>query len=89
MQQMVSSAEGARKISKTSDNILDKVDMIRYNQLNQAFDRGRVWALQHLMHNYNVMKNNFIKNANIVSFDVLDEFFIDCAIKLVGDIIDG
>lgn len=86
MQQMVSSAEYAKKISETTDDVLNKVDMIRYNQLNKAFDRGLVLAVQHFMHNYNVMKNNFIKTADGVSFEVLDKFFSDCAIELVGDI---
>lgn len=82
--QEISSKEYAEIISATSE----KVDMLKYNELNEAFDRGRLFATKHFMNTYKTIRDHFAEEMNGLSFEVLDQLFAQCAGEVIGDKID-
>ena len=80
----ISSEEYAEVISATSD----KVDMLKYNELNAAFDRGRLFATKQFMTTYKTIRDHFSESMSGLSFEVLDQLFAQCAGEIIGDTID-
>ena len=80
----ISSKEYADIISATTE----KIDMLKYTQLNEAFDRGRLFATKHFMTTYKTIRDHFSENMNGLSFEVLDQLFAQCAGEIIGDKID-
>ena len=80
----ISSKEYADIISATSEN----VDMLKYYDLKEAFDRGRLFATKHFMNTYKAIRDHFAEEMNGLSFEVLDQLFAQCAGEIIGDKID-
>lgn len=77
----ISSKEYAEMISVRTDN----VDMIKYDDLNEDFDRGRLFATKHFIDTYKAIRDHFSENMNGLSFEVLDKLFAQCAGEIMGD----
>lgn len=82
--QGISSKEYADIISATTEG----VDKLKYNQLNEAFDKGRLFATKYFMNTYKVIKDHFSEDMDGLSFEVLDKLFAQCAGEIIGDKID-
>lgn len=80
----VSSKEYAEIISATTE----KVDMLKYTQLNKAFDRGSLFATKYFMTTYKTIRDHFSEKMDGLSFEVLDKLFAQCAGEVIGDKID-